>query len=225
VTTKEFRDRLTKRARRFEIPLSLAQISALEKYFRLLVLWNARINLTALRLDPPDERSFDRLLIEPLAAVRFLPPGPVRLLDIGSGSGSPAIPLAVLGNLSSLTMVESKTRKAVFLMEAVRHLGLTASVETERYEQLLSRPDMHEVTDVLTIRAVRVEPKALLSLQAFVKPAGQLFWFRGASAAKAGGIVPPPLAWVATHPLLEPSGSRLVILTKSPVGRAGVLQT
>jgi len=187
LTSKEFRERVTRRARRFDIPVSPAQVAALEQYFRVLVLWNARINLTALRLDPLDERSLDRLLIEPMAAARFLPAGPVRLLDVGSGSGSPAIPLALAGGVASLTMVESKTRKAVFLLEAVRALGLPAVVETARYEQLLSRPDLHEMSDVLTVRAVRVESRSLLTLQAFIKPSGQLFWFRGPSAASPVG--------------------------------------
>jgi 16S rRNA (guanine527-N7)-methyltransferase len=221
LTSKEFRDRLTRRARRFEIRLSPSKIAALETYVRLLVLWNARINLTALRLDPIDEPSLDRLLIEPLVASRFLPPGPVRLLDVGSGSGSPAIPLAVAADVASLTMVEAKTRKAVFLMEAVRQLELDAVVETARFEQLLSRPDMHEAADVLTIRAVRIEPRSLLSLQAFIRPAGQLFWFQGQSARRSPSNIPPPLTWTATHSLVEASGSRLVVLSKNPIGRPG----
>jgi 16S rRNA (guanine527-N7)-methyltransferase len=221
VTSKGFRDRLLKRVRKLEISLSASQVSALEKYYRLLVLWNARINLTALRLDPPEEASFDRLLIEPLCAVRFLPRPSVRLLDIGSGSGSPAIPLAVVAGPESLIMVESKTRKAVFLLEAVRQLGLQATVESARYEQLLSRPDLHESVDVLTIRAVRVEPRSLLSLQAFIRPGGQLFWFRSSSGARPTDV-PPPLTWSATHALADSAGSRLVVLSKSAVGRAGV---
>ena len=217
MTSREFRDRLTKRARRFEIRVTPSQIGALEKYFNLLTLWNERINLTALRLDPPDEASFDRLLLEPLLAVRFLPAERVRVVDIGSGSGSPAIPMAIVGDVAHLTLVESKTRKSVFLMEAVRHLELEASVETARYEQLLSRPDMHESFDVLTIRAVRVEPRSLLSLQAFIKPNGCLFWFRGRSGSQATNV-PPPLRWQASHPLLDASGT-LVVLVKEAIGR------
>ena len=57
-------------------------------------------------------------------------------------------------------MVEVKTRKAVFLREAVRELALKdAEVETSRFEELLSRPEMHESADIVTIRAVRVEPR------------------------------------------------------------------
>jgi 16S rRNA (guanine527-N7)-methyltransferase len=218
VTSKEFRDRLLKRLRKLEIRLTGSQVTALEKYYRLLVLWNARINLTALRLDPPDEASFDRLLIEPLSAARFVPAGSTRLLDIGSGSGSPAIPLAIAVTPTFLTMVESKTRKAVFLLEAVRQLELTASVEAARYEQLLSRPDLHESIDVLTIRAVRVEPRSLLSLQAFIKPGGQLFWFRSPAGTRPMDV-PPPLTWFATHTLGDATDTRLAILSKNAIGR------
>jgi 16S rRNA (guanine527-N7)-methyltransferase len=221
VTSREFQARLTKRARRFEITPAPEQSKALEAYYRLLVRWNARINLTALRLDPPDEPSFDRLLIEPLAAARFLPGGPLRLMDVGSGSGSPAIPLVVARPDLTLTMVESKTRKAVFLMEVVRDLGLRASVETARFEQLLSRPDLHESMDVLSIRAVRVEAKTLLGLQAFLKAEGRLLWFRSSSTLAAASV-PPPLRWTATHALLDSASSRLAILVKEPVGRAAV---
>ena len=223
MTSKEFRDRLLKRLRKLELRLAPGQVDALEKYYRLLTLWNARINLTALRLDPPDEASFDRLLIEPLAAARFVASGSVKLLDIGSGSGSPAIPLLVAIPSASLTMVESKTRKAVFLMEAVRQLELPATVETARYEQLLSRPDLHEVVDLLTIRAVRVEPRSLLSLQAFIRPGGQLFWFRSASGSRQFDV-PPPLTSVATHPLIDSAGSRLVVLGKTAIGRSSMTE-
>jgi len=218
VTSKEFRDRLLKRLRKLELRLKPEQVDALERYYRLLAQWNARINLTALRLEPPDETSFDRLLIEPLAAARFVAPGSRKLLDIGSGSGSPAVPLLIALPSASLTMVESKTRKAVFLMEVVRALELSATVETARYEQLLSRPDLHEFVDLVTIRAVRVEPRSLLSLQAFIRPGGQLFWFRSSSGPRPSDV-PPPLTWTATHQLLGTAGTRLVVLSKTSIGR------
>lgn len=219
MTSREFRSRLLKRARRVDVFLSDEQIAALEGYYRLLVRWNARINLTALELDPPDERSFDRLITEPLAAARHLPRGPLRLMDIGSGSGSPATPMAVAREDVALTMVESKTRKAVFLMEVVRELGLKATVETARYEQLLARPDLHEAMDVLSIRAVRVEPRTLIGLQAFLKPEGLLFWFRS-SGMVSSERVPPPMRWSASHPLVDTARSHLIVLVKEAVGRA-----
>ena len=142
------------------------------------------------------------------------------MLDVGSGGGSPAIPMALATPSIRLLMVESKTRKSVFLREAIRTLELQgAEVAASRYEELLSRPELHETNDLVTIRAVRVEPRLLSNLQAFIKPGGFLFLFRGATAADPAETVPPPLAWSATFPLLESLRSRLVVLEKRPVGR------
>ena len=66
VTSLEFRDRLARRTRRAKAPLTLAMLDPLESYFRLLTLWNSKINLTALPLESPTDETFDRLLVEPL---------------------------------------------------------------------------------------------------------------------------------------------------------------
>jgi hypothetical protein len=103
----------------------------------------------------------------------------------------------------------------VFLREALRALELSdAEVVTSRFEELLSRPSLHEAHDLLTLRAVRVEGSVLMNLQAFVRPGGELFLFRTASGAEAPGSLMPPLSWKATFPLLEDQGSRLVVLSK-----------
>jgi 16S rRNA (guanine527-N7)-methyltransferase len=116
-------------------------------------------------------------------------------------------------------MVEVKTRKAVFLREAVRELGLRdTEVETSRFEELLARPELHECADVVSIRAVRVEPRVLTTLQAFLKPGGALFLFRGPAGAQAVETVTPPLLWKATFPLLDSLRSRLVVLEKARIG-------
>ena len=81
-------------------------------------------------------------------------------------------------------------------------------------------PSLHEAHDLLTIRAVRVESRVLMSLQAFVRPGGQLFLFRGNVAADPPETLTPPLAWRATFPLLESLRSRLVVLEKRGLGRA-----
>jgi 16S rRNA (guanine527-N7)-methyltransferase len=218
VTSREFNERLRRRARRADVQISPALAGELEQYYRLLMLWNVKINLTALPLSPPGDDTFDRLLVEPLVAARHLPSGRVAAMDVGSGSGSPAIPLALACPALMMRMVESKTRKAVFLTEAVRHLQIAgASVETARFEQLLSRPDLHESADLVTVRAVRVEARTLMTLQAFLRPSGQLFWFRSATGPSTPSNVPPPLRWTATHTLLDANSSRLVVLSKDQV--------
>ena len=220
MTSREFQDRLTRRARRGGVTLSPALANQLEAYYRLLATWNTRINLTGLRLSEVSPEAIDRLLIEPLVAARYVPPRVARLLDIGSGGGSPAIPLALALPTARLLMVESKTRKSVFLREALRVLEMKAAdVATARFEELLARPDLHEAHDLVTTRAVRIEARVLITLQAFTKPGGHLFLFRGSGHSDPAESVTPPLTWRATYPLIESLRSRLVVLEKRSIAR------
>ncbi len=220
MTSREFQDRIVRRARRLGVSVSAELGAKLEVYYRLLAAWNTKINLTGLELTDPTPETLDRLLVEPLVAARHVPASATRMIDVGSGGGSPAIPLALAAPSLRLLMVESKTRKSVFLREAVRALGLVgADVAAARFEELLARPDLHERHDLLTIRAVRIETRVLMSLQAFVRPGGHLFLFRGASGSDLAETVHPPLAWKATYPLIEALRSRLVVLEKRSIGR------
>ena len=217
MAARDFRSRLTRRASKANVFLSDELAMALASYFDLLTRWNRKINLTA--LDDPDE-AIDRLLLEPLVATKYLPAGPLAVMDVGSGGGSPAIPMKLAAPASRLTMVEVKARKSAFLREAVRTLGLHhTQVETSRYEELLARPELHETFDVITVRAVRIEPKTLMTLQAFVKSGGQVMLFRGPAGPEAPVLV-PPLEFSSTHPLVDSVQSRLTVLTKRPVGPA-----
>ncbi len=218
---RDLRTRLTKRAAKANLfpPQDLSD--RLIAYFELLSRWNQKINLTA--LDDPDE-AIDRLLLEPLLAARHLPaagPGqPIRHMDIGSGGGSPAIPMMLATPHMRLTMVEVKARKSAFLREAVRHLELfEARVETSRYEELLARPELHEAFDAVAVRAVRIEARVLTTLQAFLAVGGSLMLFRGPSGPAEPAMVVPPLQWAGTVPLLEALQSRLTLLTKRSVPR------
>ena len=94
-------------------------------------------------------------------------------------------------------------------------VGLTsAQVETARFEELLSRPELHEALDLVSIRAVRIETRTLNTLQAFLRPGGKLLLFRGSSKSELEDSPPPPLAWMATYPLVDALHSKLVIHTK-----------
>ena len=191
----------------------------LEIYYRLLATWNRKINLTALNLTDLGPEAVDRLLIEPLAAAKHVLPGTRRIIDLGSGGGSPAIPMALAVPGAHLLMVESKTRKSVFLQEAVRALELDAAVATARFEELLAKPELHEAHDLVTIRAVRIEARVLMSIQAFARPGGLIFLFRGAAGEPTETVI-PPLVWRATYPLVENLRIRLVVLEKRPTGRS-----
>jgi len=231
MTPREFNERLGKRARKAGVAPDQALVDALYAYFHLLQFWNQKVNLTAFSLEAAPDEAIDRLLIEPLVVAKHLhgthsaqghgglhgpqlSPHP-RALDIGSGGGSPAIPLKLAMPALSLTMVESKTRKSAFLREAVRHLNLSeASVETARAEDLLTRPELVETQDLVTIRAVRIEQRLLTKIQAFLRLGGRILLFRSTAGTEVPPLVTPPLVYEATWTLVESLRSRLVVLRK-----------
>jgi 16S rRNA (guanine527-N7)-methyltransferase len=215
VGARDIRSRVARRAARANLFLSDALIDGLSTYFELLSRWNRKINLAS--LDDLDD-SLDRLLLEPVAAAKYLSPAINRLIDIGSGGGSPAVPFKLALPQISLTMVEVKARKSAFLREAIRQLGLErAVVENARYEELLARPELHEACDVVSLRAVRTEARVLTSLQAFLRVGGVLVLFRGPSGPEAPATV-PPLEWTGTYPLIDSLQSRLTVLAKRRIG-------
>jgi 16S rRNA (guanine527-N7)-methyltransferase len=215
VAPRDFSTRLTRRASRAGLFLSDELVERLEMFFGLLFRWNQKINLTSIA--DPDE-AIDRLLLEPLLAARHVPASATRLMDIGSGGGSPAIPLKLALSHLHLTMVEAKVRKSAFLREASRQLGLIATeVETTRVEELLARPQLHEAFDLVSLRAVRLEMRMLNTMQAFLRPGGHVLVFRGPHGP-AEPVVVPPMQWVDTYPLVEVMQSRATLLQKRPIG-------
>lgn len=209
--------RIKRRASRARVDLSPELAAGLVGYLELLSLWNRKINLISFL---SWDRAIDRLIVEPLVMVRHLTLARGSLLDIGSGGGSPAIPIKLAAPGFRVWMVESKTRKSAFLREAVRRLDLKdVNVETARFEQLLSYPGLHEAMDFVTIRALRVERRTLMSLQAFLRPGGCILWFRGAGGPTVPSNLTPPLVWQGTYPLVDVLQSRLVVVRKASVSR------
>jgi 16S rRNA (guanine527-N7)-methyltransferase len=201
VTSLEFRDRLARRARRANAHLTLNMLEPLEAYFRLLAQWNAKINLTALPVEVPTDETFDRLLIEPLAAARQVPNSPTVWFDLGSGGGSPAIPLKIARPALLLTMIESKTRKAAFLREAIRTLALTEStVANERFEDV-ARDAAHAGTaELVTVRAVKADSNLFKTAGLLLSETGRLLLFRPGHTVSTD---PPGFARVDTVRLTD----------------------
>jgi len=170
--------RLADRAGRAGISLPPTLRDALLAYYALLSRWNAKINLTS--LTNADE-AIDRLLLEPVAAAAFLPHGS-RLMDLGSGGGSPAIPLALAAEAAELVMVESRGRKAAFLREAARLCSVRTTVEAERFEDLSSGGRYRGRMDVVSVRAVRMDAAGFNAAGSFLCDEGVLAMFVSAGA-------------------------------------------
>ncbi len=134
-------------------------------YLSLLVRWNARTNLTAVR---ETEAILQRHFVESIACAQALPAGIATLLDYGSGAGFPGIPIAVCRPEIAVTLAESQNKKAAFLQEAIRVTGLIARVHPGRAEALIIQ------FDSITLRAVDHMDRAVQSAARLVAPGGWL---------------------------------------------------
>jgi 16S rRNA (guanine527-N7)-methyltransferase len=175
VTSREFRERLSRRARKARVLAPEEVLAPLEMYYRLLAQWNVKINLTALPLQAPTDATFDRLFIEPLLAAELIHDDSGSWFDLGSGGGSPALPLKLVRPSLSLTLVESKTRKAAFLREVIRALELTGTeVANVRFQEL---PTPTPAADLVTVRAVRLDGTLLDESARILRVGGRLLFF------------------------------------------------
>jgi len=160
------------------LTLSPVEVSRLELYFRLLSHWNRRINLTALQLEPVSDEAIQRLLVEPLAAARFVEDSPFDWFDLGSGGGSPAFPLKIVRPRVKLRLVEARSRKAAFLREVARELEFPeVDVINERIEALALRPEFVKAADLITVRGVRMDSATVMAARQLLRDEGQLLLF------------------------------------------------
>jgi 16S rRNA (guanine527-N7)-methyltransferase len=168
-------------------PCDDGQVAALSRYAESLLRWSERINLTA-------ARSVDVLVAEHLPdafalARRLAEPG--RVIDVGSGGGLPAIPLALLRRDLTVELCEPVAKKVAFLRTAIRELGLAgrATVRAARAETVAQAIAKGEARafDVAMSRATLV-PEEWLALGArLVRPGGRVFALTAADALPGHG--------------------------------------
>jgi len=118
----------------YRLTPSELQIQQIQRYTELLLRWNEKINLTAIR--DPLEILF-RHFCESMYAVVAVPVENGRLADVGSGGGFPGLPLKIIRPELQVFLIESNVKKATFLAEVIRELELTDTrVLVSRYEEL-----------------------------------------------------------------------------------------
>jgi 16S rRNA (guanine527-N7)-methyltransferase len=187
VNLGEFTSMLVGRADAGGVRLAANTSEPLFRYFELLRQWNRTVNLTALPLDSPTDQTFDRLFIEPLSLTASLESIDGRWFDLGSGGGSPAIPMKIAQPEWLLTMVEARERKAAFLREAVRALELSgAGVMNVRFETLRQDASLAGSAGLITLRAVRVDDGLVGVCDALLHRSGRLTLLGYQGAPPAG---------------------------------------
>ena len=170
------RELLITGAEELGMALTAEQVNALFVFLAELKKWNRRINLTAIK---GDRDTVIKHVLDSLSYRRGFDPVPgLRLLDMGSGAGFPAIPLKIAYPGIAVTLVESIKKKASFL----RHIGRTLSLEGAeildmRAEELPAAT--HASYDVVTARAFADMKTALSAGTSFLKPEGLMVLSRG----------------------------------------------
>jgi 16S rRNA (guanine527-N7)-methyltransferase len=186
--------------------LSSDQLRQVSIYLDLLLRWNARIGLTAVR-DP--EEIITRHFGESFFAARhlFSPDAPAATaIDIGSGAGFPGFPLKIFSPSLDLTLVESNNKKVAFLREVVRALDLPTGVRV-----LASRAeDVESTTTLVTIRAVERFENALPIARKLLAPNGRLALLIGSAQRQTAESSLPDLRW--QKPIALPLSANRILL-------------
>jgi 16S rRNA (guanine527-N7)-methyltransferase len=186
------------------IQLDEMRLAAISKYIDLLLKWNARINLTAIRA--PEEivqRHFGESLF---AAKHILAQRPVKTaIDLGSGAGFPGVPFALLASEVQVTLIESNQKKSTFLKELIYVLGLrnveVFSGRAESYSQS---------ADLVMMRAVEKFGEVLPLTRKLVSPGGRLALLIGVSQVDLAKSLAQEAEW--QEPVAIPSGHSRVLL-------------
>jgi 16S rRNA (guanine527-N7)-methyltransferase len=166
-------------------------------YLDLLARWNRSYNLTAVR-DPRE--MVPRHLLDSLAMDAYLD-GIASLADLGTGPGLPGIPLAIARPQLRVTLVEANGKKARFLREAVRTLGLAnAEVAESRIEAL----DRTGAFDAITARALATLPQILAFGGHLLAPGGRLLAMKGARPDEEIAALPRGWRLQTLHRLTVP---------------------
>lgn len=193
--------------RPFLSPVSPELLQQLSAYLDLLVRWNERTNLTAVR--SPEEvvrRHFGESLFAGQNLGESLPE---TLLDLGSGAGFPGLPIALLHPSIHVTLAESQNKKATFLREVVRTLDIrNVEVWGERAEAIPATRTFHTVS----LRAVD-------NMAAALKAAMSLAERQIVLLATAPPVLPAEFALEEGVPVPESSNSYVFRLKRSEVPR------
>jgi 16S rRNA (guanine527-N7)-methyltransferase len=187
------------------IQLDESRLRAISIYIDLLLKWNARINLTAIR-DPNEivQRHFGESLF---AAKHLLKQKwPQTAIDLGSGAGFPGVPFAILAPDIQVTLIESQQKKAAFLRELVRVLELrNTRVFNDRAE------NYEETADLVMLRAVEKFEQVLPMALRLIKQGGRIALMIGSAQVDSAKKLGSAVSWYEPMPIPCSSSRELLV--------------
>jgi 16S rRNA (guanine527-N7)-methyltransferase len=177
---------LAEGARQLDLDLSIQQLEHYQRYMDVLMEWSQRVSLTAIRDEEGIQRRhfLESLALIPVLANHGLSLQDRSLIDVGSGSGVPGIPLKIAEPSIRLTLVEAKQRKSEFLEALLTELGLPdVTVVTRRAEEAAHDPELREQYDFATAKALAPLRTLVELTLPFVRMGGLVIAPKGKEAA------------------------------------------
>lgn len=148
----EIKEIVAQGASAFGVSLEEEALDRFQAYCDLLLEWNEKMNLTAIR--KPEEVAVKHF-VDSLSLLSVLElPRKANVIDIGTGAGFPGVPLKIARTDLSLTLLDSLNKRLVFLGELAGRLGLTAELLHMRAEEGGRQPQLREQFDAAVSRAV-----------------------------------------------------------------------
>jgi 16S rRNA (guanine527-N7)-methyltransferase len=201
-------------------PLTAAQLAQISIYIDLLLRWNARTNLTAIRT-PEDivtrhfgESLFAAQTLFPTAGTPEVSPQLSTLLDLGAGAGFPGLPIHLAIPHLQTTLLESNQKKVAFLREVIRALTLTnINVSPARAE------GFSNTASTVTLRAVERFDRILPIAGRLVAPKGRLALLIAEPQQTRAQVALPDLTWQTPIPVPN-STSRILLIGSLPPCKA-----
>jgi 16S rRNA (guanine527-N7)-methyltransferase len=197
-------------------PPPVTLVARLQTYLDLLLRWNQRLNLTAVR-DPEHivTRHFGESLFAASHWLATDEPQNATVIDVGSGAGFPGIPLKLYAPSVSTTLIEAHGKKATFLREVIRTLGLPGIRVLNQRAELVSAksdsPTSATPAHLVTLRAVEQFDTVLPIAFGLVAPGGRLGLLVGSAQVRRAAELLPDVEW--STPVAVPNSNARVVLT------------
>src|SRR4051812_21986895 len=183
-----------------DVSLDARQLEQVRLHLELLIKWNAKTNLTAVR---KEDEMVTRHFGESFFAARMLLNASVHsVIDLGSGAGFPGVPMAIYSPETKVTLIESQNKKATFLKEVTRALELSnVTVFQGRGEDFAGRAEL------VVLRAVEKFAGAVQTAAGLIAEGGRIGLMIGVAQRKS---LPEDFAWEVGDPIPGAEG-RIVI--------------
>jgi 16S rRNA (guanine527-N7)-methyltransferase len=180
----EFTDLILKSTRKAGISLTERQADLFSLHIQLLLQWNTRLNLTRITVM---EQIIVKHLLDSLLPAKFLTSSG-NALDVGTGAGFPGIPLKIFYPGLQMLLLDSSRKKVSFVANAAAALGLKGIRAVHgRWQDFLKAEENIDKLQLITMRALRLEPQHITSLASMTLAPGGLFaWWGGCHPGEIG---------------------------------------